>query len=231
MYNPVHNDLLEIVMVSAVLGCIIASSIVILGMGLGKLYPLVLVYGIGFPVNFLMEFLATYWYQNLRVTSKSFLIYGNKGNKEFWILQVFTIWEFFIWRSSLFRATSTTWCTIFGVILMGVGLGTRYLSMRTCGESFSHYIETKRTTQVLVTTGIYGIMRHPSYFGYWMFTMGVQAILHNPINTLVDMCILLVFFTKRIHYEERHLEKFYGREYQEYKKRVGVCIPFVWSPR
>lgn len=57
-----------------------------------------------------------------------------------------------------------------GLIIIIIGQILRIVSMYTAGKNFNHYIEEyKRPDHQLVTSGIYGIMRHPSYVGKYFY--------------------------------------------------------------
>jgi protein-S-isoprenylcysteine O-methyltransferase len=118
-----------------------------------------------------------------------------------------------------------------GVTGSVVGLVTRHWAMWEAGESFTHIIATrKRDNHRLVTTGPYAWMRHPSYFGWFVFSMFSQLILNNLINFLIFSIINFIFFRDRIPYEEGILVEFYGPDYVAYMDRVRFSgVPFVNS--
>ncbi|KAK6202596.1 Isoprenylcysteine carboxyl methyltransferase family-domain-containing protein, partial [Scheffersomyces amazonensis] len=185
---------------------------------------------------FILEFCNTYRYQTSKVTSRSFLIYGNKGNFEFWLCQLFTICEFLIELKRSFGFETyvppefiNSIIRIIGFCMIILGLYIRSLAMKTCGESFSHYIHTDDNNQPkLITHGIYAYLRHPSYFGFWWFSIGIQVFLRNPISLVLSIIVLRSFFTTRIKFEEYFLiQKIFGIDYIKYKQRVGIWIPLV----
>lgn len=56
----------------------------------------------------------------------------------------------------------------------------------------------KRDNHVLVTSGIYRIMRHPSYFGFFYWALGTQMILGNPFSFMAYALVLWKFFSQRV---------------------------------
>jgi len=79
----------------------------------------------------------------------------------------------------------------------------------------------------LVTHGIYGIMRHPSYVGWFWWSIGTQIILSNPFCVIFYAIISWKFFNDRIYVEEITLINFFGKQYFDYQKRVPTGIPFI----
>lgn len=102
--------------------------------------------------------------------------------------------------------------------------------MMKCGESFNHYIQTlRKENHVLVTDGIYSWFRHPSYTGFYYWSIGTQLVLHNPVSGLLFAIAGWKFFSQRIPYEERSLIRLFGDQYYDYVRRSYIGIPFIPS--
>lgn len=219
LYSPSKVSLIEVFIVCFTLGSLFVVDIWAL---FNSNYVSLVIFFVTLKVYFVTEFFNTASYQPRSVTSKSFLIYGGRGNQEFWWMRILTIVEvlFKPWGKHKLVAA------VGGVIVIG-GLYMRHLAMKQCSDSFNHYIATVRKPHhKLVTSGVYSILRHPSYLGFWLYAIGTQLLLNTYINLVLDILILHYFFTKRIAYEEWMLvNKFYGQEYIEYQNRVGVYIP------
>eukprot|EP00002_Diphylleia_rotans_P040979 TRINITY_DN985_c0_g2_i3.p1 TRINITY_DN985_c0_g2~~TRINITY_DN985_c0_g2_i3.p1 ORF type:complete len:147 (-),score=32.86 TRINITY_DN985_c0_g2_i3:250-690(-) len=100
--------------------------------------------------------------------------------------------------------------------------------MMTAGQSFTHEVATRRKEyHHLMKSGIYSIARHPGYMGWFMWAIGTQILLANPICLVIYSVIAWRFFDERIYFEEYMLLQFYGREYAEYQRQVPTGIPFI----
>lgn len=118
--------------------------------------------------------------------------------------------------------------TLVGVGLVVVGQVVRSVAMVQAGRSFNHHVqEEKKASHVLVTTGLYGTLRHPSYFGFYWWVLGIQLAMGNWVCLAVYVVVLYRYYANRIPHEESFLVKFFGEEYVDYKKKVGTKIPFV----
>lgn len=63
-----------------------------------------------------------------------------------------------------------------GLVLCLTGEFMRKIAMLTAGRSFNHYIQmTKDEDHHLVTHGIYAWSRHPSYVGWFYWSVGTQV--------------------------------------------------------
>jgi len=90
-----------------------------------------------------------------------------------------------------------------------------------------HLFKRKKTTvkpfeksSVLVTEGPFRFSRHPMYLGFVLILLGLALGLGNVIVFLSPIAIFIVFELLFIPYEEESLEKTFGKDYLEYKKRV-----------
>lgn len=245
-YDASKNPLVKLSLIGLVLGLLLGVCCLLAVFSRSN-YVFLAWYAIGLIGFHLNEFYCTFKYQPSNVSLKSFLIWGNKGNVHFWLMQLLTICEF-VFKNKIFKFgghikdsnnfvdynkqlflvfMNGVWC--FGGLLAIFGLIFRHLAMKTCGESFNHFIQVKHNqNHKLITHGVYNICRHPSYLGFWCFVVGIQLFLSNWINLLLNLIILAKFFSIRIQFEEWYLiHKLFGDDYLDYRKKVGICIPFV----
>ena len=115
-----------------------------------------------------------------------------------------------------------------GAMLVTFGEVLRKVAMLTAGSNFTHIVQNrKRQGHQLVTDGVYSFFRHPSYVGWFYWSIGTQILLCNPISLVGYAVASWKFFEDRIYDEEISLITFFGEDYVEYKKKVGSGIPFI----
>ncbi len=118
--------------------------------------------------------------------------------------------------------------SMFGAIMVVLGESLRKVSMITAGSNFTHLVQYhKRSSHELVTSGIYGIFRHPSYVGWFIWSVGTQVLLCNPVCLVSYAAASWVFFKERIYDEEENLILFFKEDYLEYKKKVCTGLPLI----
>ena len=101
-----------------------------------------------------------------------------------------------------------------GLLIMGIAvMGITALDM---GESLTPW--PKPNGEGLVTTGLYGQVRHPMYFGLLSFLVGF-AIWTGSLDRLLLAAFLWPLLEIKAGYEETELAKVYP-DYPDYKKQV-----------
>jgi uncharacterized membrane protein len=78
------------------------------------------------------------------------------------------------------------------------------------------------TDRGLVTTGVYGIVRHPMYLA------GIVIFTFNPnitVKSLVITVLADLYFLFGVFIEERRFQKIFGDEYRTYMQHVPRLIP------
>ncbi|XP_064642388.1 protein-S-isoprenylcysteine O-methyltransferase-like [Lineus longissimus] len=118
--------------------------------------------------------------------------------------------------------------SITGLIMVVLGEALRKGAMFTAGTNFNHYVQhVKEEGHVLVTGGVYSYFRHPSYVGWFYWSIGTQLILCNPFCLAAYTIASWKFFKDRIDHEEITLLNFFGEQYLDYQKKVGTGLPFI----
>ncbi|KZZ95884.1 Isoprenylcysteine carboxyl methyltransferase [Moelleriella libera RCEF 2490] len=115
-----------------------------------------------------------------------------------------------------------------GLVLVVMGQAVRSLAMLHAGTSFNHMVQSRKAdSHRLITTGVYSLLRHPSYFGFFYWGLGTQLVMGNTVCLVGYAVVLCKFFGGRIRIEERKLIEFFGDEYRAYRKRVRIMMPFL----
>ena len=118
-----------------------------------------------------------------------------------------------------------TTVTVVGDILVAVGLGVAMLVVAQNGYAAANI--TVESGQTLVSTGLYGLVRHPMYSGSVIMMVGVPLALDSYWG-LVFVIPALVALALRIRDEEELLRQQLSG-YSEYEQQVHYrLVPFVW---
>jgi len=114
---------------------------------------------------------------------------------------------------------------VVGNVLTWVGLGIAMVVVTQ--NSYAAANITVEADQAVVSTGLYGLVRHPMYFGVLVMLIGVPLALGSCWG-LVLVAVDAVLFATRIFDEEKALtEELTG--YREYTQKVhSRLVPHVW---
>ncbi|KAJ8654877.1 hypothetical protein O0I10_009442 [Lichtheimia ornata] len=172
-----------------------------------------------------LEYLATALFNPDKLTLDSFLI---NHSAHYHAAHAVAFLEFMI-EYYFFPSWKTFgMLNYLGLALVIVGQACRTVAMFSARHNFSHHIaDYKAKDHVLVTHGIYSIMRHPSYFGFYWWAVGVQFLLMNPICLILFIYWLQRFFAERITYEEYTLLRFFGNDWTVYKAKTPTWMPLI----
>lgn len=99
-----------------------------------------------------------------------------------------------------------------------------YMRVVGKGNPFDAYgHEVAPRTQHLMTSGPYRLCRNPMLVGIYIYDVGILVWLWS-VWPIVIVLIEVILLTLQVRSEEKRLEKDFGQEYLDYKKRVGRYI-------
>ena len=113
-----------------------------------------------------------------------------------------------------------------GVVLFAAGGVLRIWPVFVLGRRFSGLVAIQ-PGHTLVTSGIYGIIRHPSYLGLLVNSLGWALAFRSGVGVLLIVC-LIPPLVERIRAEEALLRSQFGAEYDAYCGRTWRLVPGLY---
>ena len=113
-----------------------------------------------------------------------------------------------------------------GVVLFAAGGALRIWPVFVLGHRFSGLVAIQPGHR-LVTSGIYGVIRHPSYLGLLVNSLGWALAFRSGIGVLLTV-LLIPPLVARIQAEERLLRLQFGDAYDAYRRRTSRLVPGVY---
>lgn len=113
-----------------------------------------------------------------------------------------------------------------GLVLYVGGCILRIAPVFVLGRRFSGLVAIQEGHE-LVTGGLYRVIRHPSYLGLLLGTVGWALVFRSAIGVLVAL-LLLPPLVARMKSEEALLESEFGAQYTEYRRRTWRLLPYVY---
>jgi protein-S-isoprenylcysteine O-methyltransferase Ste14 len=114
----------------------------------------------------------------------------------------------------------------FGVAVFAVGGTLRLWPVFALGRRFSGLVAIQ-SGHTLVTTGIYRVIRHPSYLGLLLTALGWALGFRSGVGLLL-CALLLPPLVSRMRAEERLLILQFGDEYRAYAGRTSRLLPGIY---
>ena len=113
-----------------------------------------------------------------------------------------------------------------GVVLFAAGGALRIWPVFVLGRCFSGLVAIQ-PGHTLVTSGIYGVIRHPSYLGLLVGSLGWALAFRSALGVLLT-ALLIPPLVARIGAEERLLRTQFGDEYDAYRRCTSRLIPGIY---
>jgi protein-S-isoprenylcysteine O-methyltransferase Ste14 len=154
----------------------------------------------------------------------------DRGNR--WVLPVFGLLGlataiFPAWDDahdfSTFGGDSLRWL---GVVLVALGGALRLWPVVVLGHRFSGLVAIQPGHR-LQTSGLYSKIRHPSYLGLLVASLGWVLAFRSGLGLLL-VALLIPPVLARIKAEENLLASEFGPEYEAYRARTSKMIPGLW---
>jgi Isoprenylcysteine carboxyl methyltransferase (ICMT) family len=113
-----------------------------------------------------------------------------------------------------------------GVLLFAAGGALRIWPVFVLGHRFSGLVAIQPGHQ-LVTSGVYRVIRHPSYLGLLVNALGWALAFRSAVGVLLT-ALLLPPLLARIRSEEKMLRTQFGPEYDAYRSRTARLLPGLY---
>ena len=113
-----------------------------------------------------------------------------------------------------------------GVVLFAAGGALRLWPVFVLGDRFSGLVAIQ-PGHMLVMTGVYAVIRHPSYLGLLVNSIGWALAFRSGVGVLLTVLTIPPLLA-RIHAEERLLRSQFGEAYDAYRARTSRMIPGLY---
>lgn len=88
-----------------------------------------------------------------------------------------------------------------------------------------HKAEVSWNGRSLMSDGLYGLVRHPMYFGTLLIGLGIVFVLFEWWTFLIFLLVFLAIYTPQVRKEENSLLQLFGEEYKVYCKKTPKYFP------
>ena len=128
-------------------------------------------------------------------------------------------------RRGILTFSRADWLRYLGLALCGVADVIGMVAFRTLAKQYSALV-TLQDDHELVTTGIYGVVRHPIYLRGLLLSVGLPLVFRSWLAVLLAPLVLWMV-SARIRQEEDLLAGHFGEAYEAYRGRTWRVLPYV----
>lgn len=107
---------------------------------------------------------------------------------------------------------------VLGHLIRALTVGHR--SMQTSGRNRSHQV-----AEVLNTSGMYSVVRHPLYLANILIWIGWTTLLCIPWLIVAATFVFVVYYLFIMYAEEQFLRRKFGQDYERWHRRTPRLIP------
>ncbi|MBE2239475.1 MAG: isoprenylcysteine carboxylmethyltransferase family protein [Caldilineaceae bacterium] len=116
------------------------------------------------------------------------------------------------------------WLGWVGFTLLALATWLLWRAHADLGRNWSPTLQVSREQQV-VTSGVYGYLRHPIYASLLLTGVAQALMLPNWIAGWSGLAAFLLVYLVRVPREEAMMVQHFGEEYTAYRARVGGLLP------
>jgi protein-S-isoprenylcysteine O-methyltransferase Ste14 len=112
---------------------------------------------------------------------------------------------------------------MFALVLTGVAFA--WWARATLGNLWSGHV-TRKADHRVVEQGPYALVRHPIYTGIILSALAT-AVARGRTDALIGVALVALGFYMKARLEERFIGAELGSEYDAYRKRVRMLVPYL----
>ncbi len=114
---------------------------------------------------------------------------------------------------------------LFCLFISSMGLAIRIMTVGYVPRGTSGRNTKKQVADVLNTTGMYSVVRHPLYVGNFIMWLGISLFLHLWWFTLLIALVFWLYYEKIMYAEEEFLKQKFGSKFLDWAEKTPLFIP------
>ena len=135
-----------------------------------------------------------------------------------------------VYRIEIIQNTIIRWIIIVILLVIGLIYGIwSVIIQNTVGQGGPveiGNIEISPKTKNLVVSGPYKNTRNPMLFGTFLLYLAFALFINSITSVVLVSAIFVFMLTVVVKMEEKRLLKDFGNQYEEYRKKVSMFIPW-----
>jgi protein-S-isoprenylcysteine O-methyltransferase Ste14 len=129
------------------------------------------------------------------------------------------------WMTDLFGEAVEEAYDIACFMLSLAGIAVRVLTVGFVPAGTSGRNTRRQKADVLNTSGMYALVRHPLYFGNFLVFLGVVLTIKSGLFALFASAAYLLYYERIMMAEEQFLDQRYGETYRRWAAQTPAFLP------
>lgn len=142
-----------------------------------------------------------------------------------WLIHPLAIYDFAKQKSLAVLLPETVSALVAGALFLTAILLVHHAT-RTLGKFFDRLV--LKDDHVLITKGVYAVIRHPIYLAYFLLFSGLALVMQSLYALILFAMVGGVVFSNHIRVEEKMMEQRFGGAFRDYRARTKKLIPFIY---
>ncbi|MBH83152.1 MAG: lipid A phosphate methyltransferase [Flavobacteriales bacterium] len=115
--------------------------------------------------------------------------------------------------------------TLASIVLSSIGFVIRAYTIGTTPRGTSGRNTKEQVAEVLNSTGIYSVVRHPLYLGNYFMWIGIVFFTFNWYFIIIVSLLYYLYYERIMFAEERFLERKFGQDYLDWASNLPAFVP------
>jgi len=106
-----------------------------------------------------------------------------------------------------------------------LGFFVRFYTIGTTPKGTSGRNTKEQVADVLNSTGMYSMLRHPLYLGNYLIWLGISLASFNIFFVIIMSLLFWIYYERIMFAEERFLERKFGEDYLNWASELPAFFP------
>ena len=117
---------------------------------------------------------------------------------------------------------------MFAAILISIlGFFVRFYTIGTTAKGTSGRNTKEQVADVLNSSGMYSMVRHPLYLGNYLIWLGISLASFNIYFAIIMSLLFWIYYERIMFAEERFLERKFGEDYLNWASKLPAFLPSI----
>ena len=113
------------------------------------------------------------------------------------------------------------------ISISSLGFFVRFYTIGTTPKGTSGRNTKEQVADVLNSSGMYSMLRHPLYLGNYLIWLGISFASFNIYFVIIMSLLFWIYYERIMFAEERFLERKFGADYLSWASKLPAFLPSI----